>query len=85
MTNRGKMLLGIMGGLIAGTTVGLLVAPASGSNTRRGIAHSTSTWVNKFGQLFTRKNSKIIEEKNRTRQRKAAAQERVNKLKQGLG
>ena len=70
MTHSGKMLLGIIGGLIAGTTIGVLVAPASGSDTRHDIANSTSTWVNKFGQLFTRKNSQLIEEKNRTRRRK---------------
>jgi len=85
MTNKGKMTLGIISGAIAGTALGLLLAPAKGSQTRTNIRHTTSTWVNRFGKLFTRKNGQLQEEMNRARQRKAAAVDKVNRLKNGIG
>jgi gas vesicle protein len=85
MTYRAKIVLGIFGGAIAGTALAILLAPEKGSHTRGRIVETTGTWVNKFGELFTKGKRKRAEEMNRTIQRKAAAQERVNKLKQGLG
>jgi gas vesicle protein len=85
MTDRGKLILGIAGGAITGAVIGLLLAPEKGSDTRRNISHTTGTWVNKFGQLFTKGKRRVNEEMMRIREKKAAAQDRVDKIKQGLG
>lgn len=79
------MTLGIIGGALAGTALAILLAPAKGSQTRSNIRHTTTTWVNRFGKLFTLKNGKVQEEIKRTRQRKADALDKVNRLKNGIG
>ena len=85
MTYRAKMILGVLGGAITGTALAILLAPEKGSNTRGRIVETTGTWVNKFGELFTKGKRKREEEMTRVRHRKEAAEDRVNKIKQGLG
>ncbi|HYC40412.1 MAG TPA: YtxH domain-containing protein [Chitinophagaceae bacterium] len=85
MTDTGKMVVGMIAGAIAGISIGLLMAPEKGSVTRGRILNAPRIWVNRLGRLFLRSNGKVAEELQRVRKRKAAAQERVNQLRQGLG
>jgi gas vesicle protein len=46
-----KVLIGALSGLIAGVAIGVLVAPAEGSETRRKISDTADTLKRKFRQL----------------------------------
>lgn len=43
-----KVLIGALSGVVAGVAIGLLVAPASGSETRGKIAHSADNLKRRF-------------------------------------
>lgn len=81
MTTNSKILLGILGAAAAGVVVGLLIAPQKGSDTRQQVKRTTGTWVNHLGQLFTRGKQQLNEAKEKVRIGKAAAEERVQRLK----
>lgn len=88
MTTNTKIILGIVGAAAAGAVIGLLLAPEKGSELRERIrskagdfageiADLVSTGKEKFGIM---KDSAMEEAHNL----KAEAENRVNKLKQGL-
>ncbi len=39
-----KLLIGALAGLVAGVTIGLLLAPGSGGDTRKNIADTAGNW-----------------------------------------
>ncbi|THU39334.1 YtxH domain-containing protein [Niastella caeni] len=43
----------LLGGVAAGICIGLLIAPAKGSETRKRVAETTSDWAEKLKDLFT--------------------------------
>jgi gas vesicle protein len=46
-----KILIGALSGLVAGVAIGVLVAPAEGSETRKKISDTADTLKRKFRQL----------------------------------
>lgn len=54
MTTSAKIAIGFVGAAAAGVLIGLLIAPDKGSETRKKISHSTASWVNSVGKLFTK-------------------------------
>lgn len=46
-----KILVGTLSGLVAGVAIGLLVAPASGRETRQKITDTADTWKRKLRRL----------------------------------
>ena len=43
-----KILTGTLSGLVAGVAIGLLIAPASGKDTRQKISDTADNWKRKF-------------------------------------
>lgn len=66
----GKVLLGVLAGIAAGATLGILFAPDKGSNTRRKITKKGEGYAeelkDKFNDLFTTLSEKYEEVKEET-------------------
>lgn len=52
MSAKTKLVLGLVGAAAAGVVIGLLLAPDTGSATRRKIADTASDWGGSLGDLF---------------------------------
>ena len=48
----GKVILGVLAGLAAGTTIGLLLAPDKGSKTRKKIARKGEDYMEELEEKF---------------------------------
>jgi len=53
MTTQSKVVLGILGGLAAGITLGLLFAPEKGSEIRKRVSKTAGGWMDSLGHLFS--------------------------------
>ena len=53
MSAKTKLVLGLIGAAAAGVVVGLLLAPDSGTATRKKISSTASDWGSPLGDLFT--------------------------------
>ena len=53
MSARTKLILGLVGAAAAGVVVGLLLAPDSGTATRKKITSTAGDWGTHLGDLFT--------------------------------
>jgi gas vesicle protein len=53
MSVKTKVVLGLVGAAAAGVIVGLLLAPDSGSSTRKKIKSTAGDWSNHLGDLFS--------------------------------
>ena len=53
MSAKTKLVLGLIGAAAAGVVVGLLLAPDSGTATRRKISSTASDWGGHIGDLFS--------------------------------
>ncbi len=66
--NSGKILLGVLAGVAAGATLGILLAPDSGENTRKKISKKGEDYAgslkSQFGNLVNSLNSEVDEFKD---------------------
>ena len=52
MTTKSKIILGLVGAAAAGVLVGLLIAPAKGSDFRKKVQDTAGDWAGHLGDLF---------------------------------
>ena len=78
MSARTKLVLGLVGAAAAGVVVGLLLAPDSGTSTRKKISSTASDWGSHLGDLFS--SAKDSVSNLRSRGSKVASQ--VNDVKE---
>ena len=52
MSNQSKIVLGLLGAVVAGVAIGILIAPEKGSEVRKKLRKTTEGWVDSLGQLF---------------------------------
>ena len=52
MSNRTKLILGLVGAAAVGVAIGMLLAPETGQDTRKRIASTAGGWGNSLGDLF---------------------------------
>lgn len=88
MTSRNKVLLGILGAAAAGVVIGILIAPEKGKDIRKKIRKTAGDWADNLGHLWQRGKMEAEEQmeemKEKGRHAKAAAEEKVNKLKETM-
>jgi gas vesicle protein len=53
MSERTKFILGLVGAAAVGVAIGILIAPETGSDTRKKIATSAGGWGDSLGDLFS--------------------------------
>ena len=51
MTNRNKVILGVIGAAAVGAIIGLLIAPEKGEDLRRNIRSTAGGWADKLTDL----------------------------------
>ncbi len=88
MTTNTKLILGIVGAAAAGAVIGLMLAPEKGSELRERIKSRASDFAGEIADLVATGKEKLgvmtegaAEQANNL---KSEAENRVNKLKQGL-
>ncbi len=59
MSNSGKVLLGVLAGAAAGIITGVLIAPASGRETRDNISSKTDELLVNVKELLNRQKQKV--------------------------
>lgn len=52
MTQRTKLILGVVGAAAAGVAIGMLLAPDSGNATRRTISRTAGGWASSLGDIL---------------------------------
>jgi len=86
MSTTSKNALSILGAVAAGVVIGLLIAPDKGSETRRRIMKTTGGWADGLSHLFVKGQEELdgLKEdvKDKGRQVKSAAEDKVNKIKE---
>lgn len=79
-----KFLIGVLSGLVAGVAIGLLTAPAKGSDTRKKIADTADDMKRKLRHLRGQANNELDELKavleNETNGLRGDVRERILKL-----
>jgi gas vesicle protein len=65
MSAKTKLILGLVGAAAAGVVVGLLLAPDSGTATRRKIADTASDWTDQLGDLFSSAKDQVADIKKK--------------------
>lgn len=73
MSNSGKILLGILSGVAAGVITGILVAPASGKETRQNISEKTDDLLSNLKEFLSREKAKEAEEGKTTSKKTSAS------------
>lgn len=52
MSNKTKLVLGLVGAAAVGVAIGILLAPETGANTRQKISETAGGWGNSLSDLF---------------------------------
>lgn len=52
MNDKTKLILGLLGAAAVGVAIGILLAPETGTDTRRKIVDTTGGWSDSLGNLF---------------------------------
>ena len=88
MSNKSKVLLGILGAAAAGVVIGLLVAPEKGTETRKKLRKTVGDWTDELGNLWakggTAAEDGMGELKEKVRQARASAEDKASKMKESV-
>jgi gas vesicle protein len=88
MTTRNKVVLGILGAAAAGVVIGLLIAPEKGKDMRKKIKKTAGDWADNLTSLWDQgkeaAEDAVSEGREKARNAKSAAEDKVNKLKESL-
>ena len=84
MKNQTKILLGIAGAALAGTVIGLLMAPDKGSETRKKIKHTADDWAGRIRQFAGKAQSQAQNLADEAEDAIHEAQNKAGKVKAAL-
>ena len=82
MSAKSKIVLGLVGAAAAGVIVGLLLAPDSGSATRKKIKGTAGDWSSHLGDLFSSAKDEINHWKTKASKTASDAKSKYNDVKE---
>lgn len=74
MSNRSKILLGVLGAAAAGVVVGLLIAPEKGKDMRKKLKDTAGDWADNLSNMWAKAKHKADEVEEKASRVKSAAQ-----------
>ena len=80
-----KITIGILGALAAGVTIGLMIAPEKGSETRKRIKKRAESWVDQLGSVLSDGKKLMEDVQENSKNLKKTAAEKLGKIKESLG
>ena len=84
MTTGTKVVLGILGAAAAGVVIGMLIAPEKGSDMRKRVQKTAGDWIDNLSNLFVKGKEELEELADDGSRLKAAAEDKVNRMKESL-
>lgn len=82
MSSKTKLVLGLVGAAAAGVIVGILLAPESGTDTRKKIADTTGDWTSYLGDLFSNAKDEVSNLKKKGFKAASSAADKFNDVKE---
>ncbi len=82
MSAKTKLVLGLVGAAAAGVVVGLLLAPDSGTSTRKKIAGTAGEWTDYVSDLFSSAKEEAADLKKKGAKAASDAARRVKEAKE---
>ena len=82
MSAKTKLVLGLVGAAAAGVVIGLLLAPDSGTATRKKLADTAGDWKDYVGDLFASAKEEAANLTKKGQQAASEAAQRVNEVKE---
>ena len=82
MSAKSKIVLGLVGAAAAGVIVGLLLAPDSGSATRKKIKSTAGDWSDHLSDLFSSAKDEFTNWKSKGSKAASEAASRYNDVKE---
>ena len=65
MSDKTKLILGLVGAAAVGVAIGILLAPETGSDTRKKLAGTAGDWGNSLSDIFSSAKEKVGEAKSK--------------------
>jgi gas vesicle protein len=88
MNTKSKVILGILGAAAAGVIIGMLVAPEKGKETRKKLKKTAGEWAETMSHLWASGKGAAEDAaqdmKDKARNARSAAEEKVSKMKESL-
>jgi gas vesicle protein len=82
MSNRTKLILGLVGAAAVGVAVGMLLAPETGQDTRKRIANTAGDWGTSLSDLFTSAKESVGNIRRKGSDMAARASERYSDVRE---
>jgi gas vesicle protein len=82
MTNKSKVILGLVGAAAAGVLVGLLLAPEKGTDLRKKVSKTAGDWAGHLTDLFANAKGEIDNLKNKGSKAATEAGNKFNNVKE---
>jgi len=77
MKGTAKVTLGILGALAAGVTIGLMIAPQKGSETRKRLKKKAESWADQLGNVLSDGKKLMEDVKENSKHLKSAAEGKI--------
>lgn len=65
MTQKTKLILGILGAAAAGVAIGMILAPEKGSDLRRNISKTAGGWASSLGDIVANAKGELARAKSK--------------------
>jgi gas vesicle protein len=82
MSAKTKLVLGLVGAAAAGVVIGLLLAPDSGTATRKKIKNTAGDWTSHLGDLFSSAKEEVTNLASKGSKAAAAASGKFSDVKE---
>lgn len=84
MTTKSKIVLGVLGAAAAGVVIGMLIAPEKGKDMRKKIKKTAGNLADGLSHFFVNAKGEAEVLKEKAKNAKLAAEEKVNKVKESI-